>query len=88
MNDGIGKELSSVSYISVDDVAAHILKLGRGTLLAKVDIKQAYRSVPVYPQDRLSLGMCWEDNMYMGTALPFRPRSFSLIFTALADALF
>ena len=26
--------------------------------------------------------------MYMDTALPFRPRSFSLIFTALADALF
>ena len=23
MNDGVGKELSSVSYISVDDVAAH-----------------------------------------------------------------
>jgi len=41
-----GKELSSVSYISMDDVAAHLLKLGRGTLLAKIDIKQAYKSVP------------------------------------------
>jgi len=43
---------------------------------------------PVYPEDRFLLGKCWEDNMYMDTALPFRPRSFPLIFTALADAPF
>ena len=34
INDGIGKELSSVSYNSVDNVVACILKLGRGALLA------------------------------------------------------
>lgn len=55
VNDGIGKELSSVSYISVDNVVARILKLGRGALLAKMDIKQAYRNVPVSLEDRL----CW-----------------------------
>ena len=53
VNDGIDKELSSVSYVSVDNVMARILKLGRGALLAKMDIKQAYRNVPVYPEDRL-----------------------------------
>ena len=40
VNDGIGKELSSVSCILVDKMVAHILKLGRGALLAKMDIKQ------------------------------------------------
>ena len=87
MNDGIGKELSSVSYISVDNVVAHILKLGRGALLAKMDIKQAYRNVPVSPEDRLLPGMCWEGKVYVDTALPFGLRSAPLIFIALAEAL-
>ena len=87
VNDGIGKELSSVSYISVDNVVARILKLGRGALLAKMDIKQAYRNVPVSPEDRVLLGMCWEGKVYVDTALPFGLRSAPLIFTALAEAL-
>ena len=53
VNDGIDKELFSMSYFSVDNVVARILKLGRGALLAKMDIKQAYRNVPDYPEDRL-----------------------------------
>ena len=87
MNDGIDKELSSVSYISVDNVVARMLKLGRGALLAKMDVKQAYRNVPVSPEDRLLLGMCWEGKVYVDTALPFGLRSAPLIFTALAEAL-
>ena len=82
VNDGIGKELSSMSYISVD-VVAHILKLGRVALLAKMDLKQAYRNIPVLPEDRLLLGMCWEGKVYMDTALPFGLRSAPLIFTRL-----
>ena len=42
MNDGIGKELASVSYTSVDDIVGTIMQLGRGALLARMDIKRAY----------------------------------------------
>ena len=87
VNDGIDKELAAVSYISVDDIVTRILKLGRGTLLAKTDIKQAYRNVPIHPEDRLLLGMQWEGKVYVDTALPFGLRSATLIFSALADAL-
>ena len=83
---GISKELSSLSYVSVDEVVDRVLQLGKGTLLAKMDIKQAYRNVPVHPQDRTLLGMCWEGQVYVNTALPFGLRSAPLIFTALADA--
>ena len=82
VNDGIGKELSSVSYILVDKVVARILKLGRGALLVKMDIKQAYRNVPVSPEDRFLLGMCWEGKVYVDTALSFGLRSAPLIFIA------
>ena len=43
VNDGIDRELCSLSYVSVEDVASTILQLGRGTPMAKVDIKSAYR---------------------------------------------
>ena len=51
VNDGIDSELCTLSYISVDDVAKTILALGRGALMVKVDIKNAYRLMPVCPDD-------------------------------------
>ena len=42
MNDDISKEMASLFYMSVEDIVATVLQLGRGTLLAKMDIKQAY----------------------------------------------
>ena len=60
MNDGISRENCSLSYMSVDDVAAKIVSLRRGALLAKFDLKAAYRNVPVHPDDRLLLDMIWQ----------------------------
>ena len=87
INDGISPELCSLSYISVDDVSRVVASLGRGTLLAKVDIKSAYRIVPVHPEDRPLLGMQWKGQLYIDTCLPFGLRSAPRIFTALADML-
>lgn len=87
VNDGIKKELCSLSYTSVDTIAEKIVTLGRGTLLAKIDIKQAYRIIPVHPEDRWLLGMSWEGRVYVDKTLPFGLRSAPLIFTAVADAL-
>ena len=87
INNGISEELSSLSYISVDDVARVVALLGKNTLLAKVDIKSAYRMVLVHPQDRMLLGMEWQGSIYVDTCLPFGLRSAPRIFTALADAI-
>ena len=56
-NDFIEKELSTLSYISIDNIAQVVLQLGKGTLLGKMDVKEAFRLVPVHPSDRLLLGM-------------------------------
>ena len=79
--------MCSLSYTSVDAVVEKILDLGRNALLAKLDIKQAYRMIPVHPQDRLLLGMEWEEYVYVDKTLPFGLRSAPIIFTAVADAL-
>ena len=56
-------------------------------LLAKMDIKQAYRNIPVSPDDRYLLGISWENMVYVDQVLPFGLRSAPLIFSAVADAL-
>ena len=55
---------------SVDVVADKVLAPGRGAMLAKMDIKQAYRMVPIHPQDRRLLGMRWEGVVYVDKTLP------------------
>ena len=87
VNDTIDPKLCSLQYISVDQVAAVAAKLGPGALMAKIDIKAAYRLIPVHYQDRKWLGMCWEEAIYVDGMLPFGLRSATKIFTAVADAL-
>ena len=87
VNDGIDDNLCSLSYVSIEDAARKIVALGPGCKLAKVDIRQAYRIVPVHPEDRLLLGMLWEGGLFVDTALPFGLCSAPKIFTAVADAL-
>ncbi len=86
VNDGISKAISSLSYVSVSDAARAIVDRGRGSLLAKVDIKSAYRVVPVHPDERWLLGMLWDQRLFVDTRLPFGLRSAPKIFTAVADA--
>ena len=85
VNDGISRELCSLHYPTVDEAIGHILTLGKGALLAKVDIKHAYRNIPIHQLDRHLLGMQWEGNLYIDTVLPFGLRSAPKIFTAMAD---
>lgn len=87
VNDGISSELVSLSYIAVDDVAAIVQVLGRGSLLAKMDIESAYRLVPVHPQDRVLQGIEWDGKVFVDPCLPFGLRSAPKIFNAVADGL-
>ena len=86
VNDGISSELCSLRYTRVDEVVRHLLQLGPGALMAKLDVKSAYRIVPVHLQDRPLLGMKWEDRVFVDRDLPFCLRSALKIFNALADA--
>ena len=51
VNDGINKEMCSLSYVTVDTVATVVASLGPASLMAKVDIQSAYRLIPVHPDD-------------------------------------
>ena len=46
VNSGIAENLCSLSYVSMEEAARTVVRLGRGTL-SKVDIRNAYRKIPV-----------------------------------------
>ena len=61
--------------ILLDAAISHIITFGPGTVLAKIDIKHAFRLLPVHPADRHVLAMHWNNNIYIDTCLPFGLRS-------------
>jgi len=87
VNGGIPKELCSLQYITVDSAIEQIRQLGYGTLLAKIDIKSAFRLLPVHPADRHLLSMRWDQHIFIDTCLPFGLRSAPKLFNVLADLL-
>ena len=87
INDRISRETASLSYVTIDIIADRIRSLGRGTMLAKLDVKSAFRIVPVHPADRLLLGMQWNNYWYADAVLPFGLRSAPKLFNVIADAV-
>ena len=58
-----------------DDAVAIVRRLGPGCFMSKIDIKAAYRCVPVRPADWPILGMFWDGAYYFHKTLPFGLRS-------------
>ena len=86
VNDGISSTLCSLTYASIDDAVGLLRTLGAGVLMAKLDLKDAYRMVPVHPHDR-SLLVQWKEGIFIDGTLPFGLRSAPKIFSAVADGL-
>ena len=57
VNDAIDRDLCSIAYTSIDNAVSFIQALGPGCLPAKLDLREAYRAVPIHPQDRPLLAM-------------------------------
>ncbi len=49
--------------------------VGVGALMAKIDVKAAFRCVAVHPTNRWLLGMKWDGAFYADLALPFGMKS-------------
>ena len=73
--------------LRVSNMSAHPLEAGKGSTLVEADIKDAYRMLPIHPEDQGLLGIQREGEFYTDKALPFGLRSTTKIFIAVADAL-
>ena len=70
VNSYIDPELSSVSYSSLDNIFDKINELGNNVLLSKMDIKSAFRLLPIYPGDFGLMGIYVDGNYLVDKCLP------------------
>ena len=87
VNDGISREDFSLHYITIDHAIDAIMQYGRSAYLFKLDIRSAFRIVPVRQEDWPLLGIHWQNQYYFDTVLPFGLRSSPAIFNSIADCL-
>ena len=77
----------SLYYASADDAIQFIKVAGRGALLAKADITDAFKMLPIHPSNWLLFGVKWESRFYFAVRLTFGCRSSPRIFDCLSEAL-
>ena len=51
VKDDIPSQLCSLTYVTIDDAILNILKSGKNTTLAKINIKSAFCLLLVHPAD-------------------------------------
>ena len=62
-------EHTSVKYATIDK-AIQLIKAGQGCFMAKTYIKNAFRIIPIRPEDYGLLGKQWRDFYYYDRSLP------------------
>ncbi|XP_044162176.1 uncharacterized protein LOC122946539 [Bufo gargarizans] len=87
LNSLIPSEEYSMQYSSVDEAIQHILQAGAGAWLAKVDIADAFKLLPIHPQLWKYYGIQWADKFYFANRLTFGSKSSPWLFEQLAKAL-
>jgi len=87
VNDGINANHARVKYTSFDQVVDNIALLGKGTLLAKCDVRSAFRLLPVNPEDYPLLGFTFDNNYYFDMCVPFGCKSSCKLWEQLARFL-
>ncbi|MGH7238572.1 MAG: reverse transcriptase domain-containing protein, partial [Candidatus Saccharimonadales bacterium] len=63
-----------------------VCKLGKDCMMSKLDIKSAYRLIPIRPNDWPLLGLKWKQSFYFHTSLPFGLKSSCNIWERYATA--
>ena len=87
INDFISDDEASVSFNSFDSAVELVSRLGRGALMAKLDVKSAFRICPVQNRDWHYLGFSFLGYFFVDLCLPFGLRSSVERFTQLSNTL-
>ena len=77
----------SLLYSTIDDAIKICHEVGKGALLAMVDLKNAFRLCPVRPDEWHLLGICWCGQFYIDKCLSFGLRLAPFLFNMVADSL-
>ena len=70
VNSHTEKVYTEVTYEILDHCLSIIQSIGPVCLIAKADIKDAIRIIPIHPDDYRLLGFTWRDHFYYDRCLP------------------
>lgn len=70
INDGIPREFCSVQYQNIDNAVALIKRFGKGCLLSKTDLENAFRIIPLSPADYELMGFVINNQYFYDRTLP------------------
>lgn len=87
VNDGIPDSEAYISYDMFERAVEDLIRSGPGSLMAKLDLKEAFRHIPIRAEDWHHLGFAWRSRFYYCTVLTFGLRSAPYIFNLFAEAL-
>ena len=87
MNDGINIEDYRCKYTTVVDVATMLLQENEVMFMGKVDLKRAYRYMPIRQEQLPLLCMEWDGRVLIDTRLTFGLRSACAMFERLATSM-
>ena len=87
INDFISEEDASVQYETFDTLVSLVQHYGKGCLMAKTDIEEAFRIIPIHPSDRHLLGFSFENEFFYDKCLPMGCRSSCAIFESVSRAI-
>jgi hypothetical protein len=87
INDGISDDEAHIVYDMFEGAVHDLRQLGHGTLMAKLDLKVAFRHVPIRAADWHLLSFGWGSRFYYLLVLTFGLRSAPYIFNLFAEAL-
>ena len=87
VNEHISRENATVQYESIENVIQLIKKFGKVALMAKLDVEDGFRNIPIHPSDHHFLGFIWENQYYFDKCLPMGASSSCQLFEKLSTAL-
>jgi hypothetical protein len=77
----------TLEYTVFDEAVEALLRVGKGAILVKRDLSEAFRHIPVAESDHWLLGFCWDGTFYIDRFLPFGLRTAPFLFDLFAKAL-
>lgn len=87
VNSFIPDSFARVQYETFDNVISLVLKHGTSCLLAKCDVKEGFRNLPVSPADYYLLGFKFDNRYYYDKVVPMGARSSCNIFEQFSTSL-
>ena len=87
VNSHIPRDFTTVQFELLDTCIERILEIGVGCQVAKADLKDAFRIIPVCPLDYHLLGFTFQNQFYFDMCLPMGCSVSCQIFEALSCAL-